>query len=427
VPCTRRLIDGRVAIVSHVDDRQPSAVAHDRAQERLEHRTGRAAAGVDEEPGPAPVVGSRQELRVLGKEPLDHFVATQDDGRRQRANAAGEEQACRVGIAVQRRLIERREADGVLEVLVGAELDQRGDGGRLPLGDRQVQRRPPEVRPVHALIQIRAVRGQRAQRRHVAHRGRRHHCVPRAMLEQVASHIELHRVVEADRPAEHVEIVRRAGADWIRAVLDEQPDDGEIAALGGEMDRIRVVAVVADVRIGAALEEQAHDCFVAHAEVERRPPARVGRQLAALVDDGRVAVEDRADGGGVARAGCREQRRQRRVRRGAIAHRAREGNPAVVSPLARERVLHVAQRGLLRRARGRAIESRARVRIARAEGVEPALGGFAQVVEGGHGRLLPFVPGVRLPQAGRRFDAVDRTGWVGGDSLAADRRRPSAR
>jgi hypothetical protein len=104
-----RLIDGRVAIVSHVDDRQPGTVAHDRAQEGLEHRTRRAAAGVDEEPGPAPVVGSRQELRVLGKEPLDHFVASQDDCRRERANAAGEEQACRVGVAVQRRLIERRE------------------------------------------------------------------------------------------------------------------------------------------------------------------------------------------------------------------------------------------------------------------------------------------------------------------------------
>jgi hypothetical protein len=221
--------------------------------------------------------------------------------------------------------------------------------------------------------------------------------------------------------------VRRAGADWIRAVLDEQRDDGEIAALGGEMDRIRVVAVVADVRIGAALEEQAHDCFVAHAEVERRPPAVLAgsspRSLTMAGWVSRIAPTAAASplpaaASSVVNGG---------VRRGAIARRAREGNPAVVAALARERVLHVAQRGLLRRARVRAIESRARVRIARAEGVEPAFGGLAQVVEGGHGRLLPFVPGVRLPQAGRRFEQwIEPVGW-GGDSLAADRRRPSAR
>ena len=37
------------------------------------------------------------------------------------------------------------------------------------------------------------------------------------------------------------------------------------------------------------------------------------------------------------------------------------------------------------------------------------------------------VPDVRLLQAGRRFEPRIEPGWVGGDSLAADRRRPSAR
>src|SRR5439155_11952193 len=42
-------------------------------------------------------------------------------------------------------------------------------------------------------------------------------------------------------------------------------------------------------------------------------------------------------------------------------------------------------------------------------------------------RLLPFGAWRPLTQAGRRFESGDRTRWVGGDSLAADRRRPSAR
>ena len=52
---------------------------------------------------------------------------------------------------------------------------------------------------------------------------------------------------------------------------------GEIAALGGKVNRERVVSLIPDVRIGAAIEQRLHHRFVADAEMQRRPQSRVGR------------------------------------------------------------------------------------------------------------------------------------------------------
>ena len=89
---------------------------------------------------------------------------------------------------------------------------------------------------------------------------------------------------------------------------------GEVAALGGEVNRVRVVAVVPDVRIGAAIEQRLHHRFVAHAEMQRRSQAGVPGQRPAFVDDGRMLVEDRGNGGGVASGGGGEQRRSAALR-----------------------------------------------------------------------------------------------------------------
>src|SRR4029079_3753523 len=90
----------------------------------------------------------------------------------------------------------------------------------------------------------------------------------------------------------------------------------------------------------------------------------------------------------------------------------RHGDPALVAMLARQGVLDVAQG---RRGIGGAARLQAALRL------------FLEIVEGAHGHLLSCTPGVRLGQAERRFEHEARTGWVGADSLAADRRRPRAR
>ena len=77
----------------------------------------------------------------------------------------------------------------------------------------------------------------------------------------------MHRVLKTDGPTGHVELVRGAGADGIRAVVDEHPDDRQIAALGREVNRIRVVAFIPDIRIGAALQQRLDEGFVPDGEV----------------------------------------------------------------------------------------------------------------------------------------------------------------
>ena len=113
------------------------------------------------------------------------------------------------------------------------------------------------------------------------------------------------RVVETHRPAEHVQLVHCARADRIRTVFDEQLDDREVAALGGKMNRVRVVPLISDVRVGAAVEQRPHNRFVPHAEMQRRPQAGIAGQRPAFVDDARMFVEDCGDDGDASSAAGR--------------------------------------------------------------------------------------------------------------------------
>ena len=79
-------------------------------------------------------------------------------------------------------------------------------------------------------------------------------------------------------------------------------------ALGSEVDGRGVVTLVADVRIGAAFEQDAYDRLVARAKVDRRPQAGVARQRAALVDEMRMGVEDGVNRVGVALRRGHQQR-----------------------------------------------------------------------------------------------------------------------
>ena len=116
------------------------------------------------------------------------------------------------------------------------------------------------------------------------------------MGKQVARDIHVGCVVEADCPAKHVELVPGVSADRICAMFDEQSDDRHVPALGGEVNWVGVVSFVPDVRIGAAIEQRAHHCFVFHAEMERRAQAGMAGERPALVDGGRMCVDDCGDG-----------------------------------------------------------------------------------------------------------------------------------
>ncbi len=90
-----------------------------------------------------------------------------------------------------------------------------------------------------------------------------------------------------------------AVADHVGAGLDQQPDDGEVGGFRREMQRIGVVAGVADAHVGAAFEQQLHaGALVAPCcLVQRRLPLEIA---AAGVDQVRVAVEQAAQLVGVA-------------------------------------------------------------------------------------------------------------------------------
>jgi hypothetical protein len=128
---------------------------------------------------------------------------------------------------------------------------------------------------------------------------------------EVSRNLGVVSVVETHRPADRVQLVVSARTDRIGAVFDEQPDDGEIAALSGKVNRERVVSLIPDVRVGAAIEQRFHNRFVGDAEMQRRPKPGVGRQRSALVDEVRMLVNDRDNARLVALAGRVEQRDQR--------------------------------------------------------------------------------------------------------------------
>jgi hypothetical protein len=236
-----------------------------------------------------------------------------------------------------------------------------------------------------------------------------------SVCEEVSPDYGMSRVVEAHRPAKHIELVSRAGANRIRTVLDEQLHDRQVAALGGKVKRKCVISFVADVGIGSAFEEGPDDRFVPDTEMKRSSHAGIAGQGSALVDEARMFVEDSGDGRRVSLAGSVEEPRERRLRRIAVGSCTGEGDPTLVSAFAREGMLNVTERDVFGRAGVHANESRARVSIAVTQCFEPALGGLAQIVQGGH--VKP--PSVRClgsawRQAGRRFEPQDRTGWVGG-------------
>ena len=113
--------------------------------------------------------------------------------------------------------------------------------------------------------------------------------------------------------------------------------------------------------------------------------------------------------------------------------RSSQRRPAGQTKFARERELNVPQSRVDGRREKRGRKPPARMRIARAQRLQPVFGFLLQTFECGIGseRAAHQKPSFRvawcpLRQAGRRFERI-RPFRLGGKSLAADRRRPRAR
>ena len=225
-------------------------------------------------------IGAQRALDIVG--------TVESNGGGQPNRRAAIDQCLRhVALAVERRLIERRQAARIRRVESGAMVDQDRQRRRLFLHDRKVQRRAAKVGAVHLPIDVGwRLLGQPSQIADGTGRYRREDVVHSAVGEEVIDDL-LVGLAEDRRPADDFELVVVAGANRIGTVLHEEPDDGERVGLGDKMQREGIVALVADVRVGAALEERRDDTFVLHAEVERRAQPRMPRQHAALVDESR--------------------------------------------------------------------------------------------------------------------------------------------
>src|SRR5262245_7893988 len=94
---------------------------------------------------------------------------------------------------------------------------------------------------------------------------------PRAVSQEILRYVLAH-TPEAGCPAEHADLVVVALAVDVGARLDQHLDHLEIRDGGGEVEWVGVVGEVADVDIGAALEQQLHAVMPAGAgrAVQRR-------------------------------------------------------------------------------------------------------------------------------------------------------------
>ncbi len=133
--------------------------------------------------------------------------------------------------------------------------------------DGEMHGRAPMIRPIHPRVQIGARLNHLPNHGRLSQRDGREERVLRAVRKEVARDFGVVGVVETHGPSDRVQLVVGARTDRIGTVFDEQPDDGEIAALGGKVNGERVVSLIPDVRVGAAIEQHFHHRFVADAEM----------------------------------------------------------------------------------------------------------------------------------------------------------------
>ncbi len=176
--------------------------------------------------------------------------------------------------------------------------------------------------------------------------------MPRTVCEQVLHQLHALLAREDSRPADDIQLVEVAASDGVGAVFDEQVHDVQRHVFGSEVQRCRAVALVPDVRIGAAFEEKGHHrrTVAVHGEVQSSAPARVPFERRALVHDVGVRIQKRGDPRNVAALGAGEELGDCRFAIGGERSHARPATrelglqliPAGEAMLPRECVLHVA-------------------------------------------------------------------------------------
>ena len=255
----------------------------------------------------------------------------------------------------------------------------------------------------------------------------------RAVSEQILDELRVDRHAgEAGRPADDVElvIVHLAGVR-LRAVLDQQPDHRQIAALGGEVERERVVPFVADVGIGAALRAapgRPAAWATPKCSAVRSPlcPSSVPR-WSIRCPDARRAIASTPCDVAVARRRAAARGAPARVakRRARVGDRRLAARSQPAKPYSRASA-YWTSRSAGRRPARRARRPRAAARASgspRAQRLQPALRFFSETFEGGvrgertrqADTFFPLSLGCPKSaelRAGRRFGADDEpAGW----------------
>lgn len=292
------------------------------------------------------------QVRVLAQHLLEKIRSLQHNGGGHRdAGACVEQLLHHRDVARDRRLVEWCQAGGVLRVQVGGELDQSRQHRGLFLRDGEVERGSAEVGAVHTLVDVGPCGRQLPHDRCFAEGRGREQRVGRTMRQEITRDLLVEDAIETHRPAHDVQQMIGVRFAEIRTGFDQQLDDVQLTAFRREMDRIGVVAFIADIRVGALSQECSNDLFVVHAEVKGRPQAAVAQERATDVDQIGTSLEKAGNSLGLAGSGRAEQRFQVGVCRWTSRDRGDERLPVRVSSFARERVLHVAERGGARRLR----------------------------------------------------------------------------
>jgi len=168
-----------------------------------------------------------------------------------------------------------------------------------------------------------------------------------AVREEIAHDVRP-RLPEHRRPADDLELVPVAGANWVCAVLYEKSDDADVLLLRGEMEGHGIVAVVVNIWISAAVEQQSYDGLMASSdgEMKRRTLTEMAFEIPVSAGDSRIRIEQLCDARDVATCGRVEQRDERVLIGVEVLERSGECRPSRIPVLEREGVLDVAQRGI---------------------------------------------------------------------------------
>ena len=147
---------------------------------------------------------------------------------------------------------------------------------------------------------VRVVRIHLSQQIQIAEGDCREHMVLRPALDQQIDYVAP-RVCKHGRPPDDIQPMEIANAFRVGAGVEECPYRFEWTAPGGKMQRQRVIAFVAGVGIGAALEQQPDGLGMVDSGVE------AGRSRVTRPSKARLAREQFTKGGDVSRAaGCKK-------------------------------------------------------------------------------------------------------------------------